>query len=83
MYKICREGHLAAEDGRARIKPLHLDSDILQPWIYTSSEYLCMCVYGTIRVRKEKPLTGEGAGETGMEMTYEGLEGEGNDAIAF
>lgn len=49
-----------------------------------------VCVYGTIRVRKEKPLTGEGAGGVvwerwdRVEMTYEGLEGgEGNDVIAF
>lgn len=50
-----------------------------------------MCVYRTIRVRKEKPLTGEEAGGVvwerwngGMEMTYEGLKGgKGNDVTAF
>ena len=34
-----------------------------------------MCVYGTIRVRKEKPLTGEGAGE----VMWEGWTGGGDD----
>lgn len=34
-----------------------------------------VCVYGTIRVRKEKPLTGEGAGG----VVWERWDGGGDD----